>query len=387
MSSNLKFDAKTENVCDDQNPKKLTDLISDCLESIFMHLSMADLFSIAVSNTNFIKTAAMVCKRKYGKKKCMIEPRGVRICEKDIIPSYYTVEIELNQSYNQFAFLRIFGNSISKMFITCDVSNIRRIENYNAEYGFESSVDIESFIFLPTDTPQAMIFMSKALAKQCYQMMGYRKLAVKHMGFIDQKFFNYLFDKRVLDLEHLSIKCKDGIFHEKFTKSDHFIFEELKSFSLDSCTPYLYSRGPPPLIFNQLDSLELKGFCRLSKDWIKFIIQNKNLTKLKLYCNQYFCYHFTWPKPEMTNEQFLKIAKTMTNLRILVMDANLIEIQYFIPEFLLEFKSLMELRLFWDYQLDTKIQVKNVLTENAKEIDYEWDFYTRSRRAAFIRKQ
>ena len=275
----------------------------------------------------------------------MVEPRGVRVCERDAVPSYYTVGIEVNRSYNQFAFLRVFGNSVSEMVITCDVSNNRRIENYVAECCSESTVDIESFIFLPTDTPQSATFMGKALAKQCFQMMGFRQLAVKHSGFIDQKFFSYLFDKRVSELESLSIKCKDGIFHDKINKSDHFVFDDLKSFSLDSGTPYLYSRGPLPLKFSRLENMELKGFCRLSKDWIQFIIQNKNLTKLKLYSTPFGCYHFSWPAPEVTNEQFLKIAKTMTHLKLLVIDADLIEIQYFIPDFLNEFKSLMELRL------------------------------------------
>lgn len=387
ISRNQNINKQNKSTESSSDSIKLTEIISDCLEPIFMYLSMADLYSVAVAHRNFSQTAALVLKQKYGSKKCMIDPSGVRIFDKHTLPPNYATEIESNQTYNQFTFLRLFGNSISRTRVKCDVSKIQHIENYIAEYCFETSVFIESFIFLPTDIPQTEVFMGKALAKQCFQIMGFRKLAIKHSGFIDRRFFVYLFEKRVLNLDKLSIRCKDGIFHDKIKKSEHFVFEDLKSFSLDSGTPYLFSRGPPPLLFNQLDSLELKGFCRLSMDWIKFIIQNKNLTQLKLYCTPLFCYHFAWPMPEVTNEQFLKIAKCMTNLKLLVIDANLIEIQYFLPEFLYEFKSLMELRLFWDYRLDEKIQVEKVLEEIAEEVDYEWDFYTRSRRAAFIRKQ
>lgn len=60
------IDLNDENVNDIPESKNITDLNTDCMAIIFMHLGLNDLLNIADSSSKFYTAACMVYKRQYG---------------------------------------------------------------------------------------------------------------------------------------------------------------------------------------------------------------------------------------------------------------------------------------------------------------------------------
>lgn len=52
-----------------EQPTKCTDLNDDCLQKIFEHLNLIELFNVAVANEWLRPAAGIVYKRKFGMKK------------------------------------------------------------------------------------------------------------------------------------------------------------------------------------------------------------------------------------------------------------------------------------------------------------------------------
>lgn len=157
---------------------RLTDVFDDCLELIFQNLSISDLFNVAVSSNCLINGVLMVFERNNGNKHFMIDPFGIRISEDDEYLSFKT-----SFEWNQFSFLRLFGNSISRLLVQCDVFDIENIKNYVDKYCFKSRVTLESYIFLPSDAPEET-FLRKTLAKHFLRFIDQTRLAVAHGGCI-----------------------------------------------------------------------------------------------------------------------------------------------------------------------------------------------------------
>lgn len=121
-------------VIDAQNASltKLTDVNDDCLEHIFLYLSLRDLLSIADSSKSLKTATDMAFARNFGgkKSKALIDSRTFRF----EVNGY---AVELN---NPYRLLRSFGHLIRNLII--HESKIQRVISYVNEYCSESLTDI-----------------------------------------------------------------------------------------------------------------------------------------------------------------------------------------------------------------------------------------------------
>lgn len=89
---------------------KITELIDDCLEEIFKHLTEVELINVAVASKRFVESCSKVFKRKYNPSTATFG-------------RYYSTGL-IEQTTNK---LRYFGEFISKLDIDYKVKDVKRI--------------------------------------------------------------------------------------------------------------------------------------------------------------------------------------------------------------------------------------------------------------------
>lgn len=119
---------------------KLTDVNHDCLEKVFLHMSLDDLLNIAHTNTKLIPAAEMAFASKFGKKTFKLP------CTSDYqsttrIQTFGNL-IKLFGLKHSLRVLRCFGCSISKLIIFNDYHHYDKIILYTNRYSSESLTEI-----------------------------------------------------------------------------------------------------------------------------------------------------------------------------------------------------------------------------------------------------
>lgn len=115
---------------------KLTDINDDCLEKVFMHLSLNDLLNIAHTNTHLKSAADMVFARKFGKKGYRLYITTLHRNERVQTNGY---DIRINDLKTALRLLRCYGHLILDLSIThYTASSIRtapiKVLHYTSQY-------------------------------------------------------------------------------------------------------------------------------------------------------------------------------------------------------------------------------------------------------------
>lgn len=106
---------------------KITGLNDDCLEKVFIRLTLVDLFNVAVANQWLRPAANAVYKRKFGKKEVhLIRVHGI---QKSPVPDDDGNSIKIYNFKTCLQFLRCFGSSITHLIITYGQSTSRRYDH------------------------------------------------------------------------------------------------------------------------------------------------------------------------------------------------------------------------------------------------------------------
>lgn len=353
----IKFFKKMEPM--DTDELKIANIPYDCLEFIFNNLNMADLFCVTLTNKNFIESAVSAFERNFGHKTFYIDPYKVCLYKNNIVISQ-NAELQFTQSCNQFAFLRNFGKSISKLKVVGEIRNENPIKQYFLEYCPNAIIDIELYIYFSWHSN--LTFVHETL---CEIDNDTKELAIACERLNDD-----LFEKLPTQLEYLALRCKRGYIDDNCTS---VIFDKVKKFKLIAYNAEVFEENPPSIDFGCLYSLEFVGFENLSDKWLDFIMKNKHLTKLTL-CpsSNVICKRNTFPKK--------LLRKLCRHLEILEVDIELINLDYVLT-LLHQSKTLMEIRMYWETHNNADISMK------LRNIPKEWTYYCNLNYGALINKQ
>ncbi|XP_031632435.1 uncharacterized protein LOC116346493 [Contarinia nasturtii] len=119
---------------------QLTDVVDDCLERIFMHLSLEDFLNIAHTNKELKPAADMAFQRKFGKTEFYL-------CDEIYFGSDDDI-VEISDKKSQLRLLRCFGHLITKLEIEGEFA--KKLIGYANEYCFNSltAINIAGFDYI-----------------------------------------------------------------------------------------------------------------------------------------------------------------------------------------------------------------------------------------------
>ncbi|XP_031633903.1 uncharacterized protein LOC116347459 [Contarinia nasturtii] len=124
-----------------KNTMKLTDVIDDCLEHVFMDLSLEDLLNIADTNKELKPAADMAFRRKFGKMEFQLDKDRFQCAIK------LGEHIVINDKKTQLQLLRCFGHSVTKLVLRPPGVFSRRLISYANKFCFNSLTDIKIMHF------------------------------------------------------------------------------------------------------------------------------------------------------------------------------------------------------------------------------------------------
>lgn len=329
---------------------KITGIVDDCLVSIFGYLTMEELFSVALANRKFVVPAALVFHRKYGDMTIRVYPYEIH-AYKDGSRPYEQFYMGWTGPFNEFAFLRIFGSSISKLYIVSYVGAemINAIKSYVSEYCNDEAVTMKFKV--PRRWTTSKYVPLKSLIDTPFRELP-SPLPPAH--------------------ENLVFICTTKCFWDRAT----FVLEHLKHLSLSQCKWSVLE--PPPITFTSLEFLEIHTFFTLGKNWSQFLTRHTNLIKLNLFAHE---------RKFFANDLLLALVTGLPKLKVFALNELNINLE-FIPELLAACTTLKHLRLhegWWDK--DDYETFRAMLTEKViAQIADKWEIHADFRCAAFIRK-
>ncbi|XP_031631960.1 uncharacterized protein LOC116346166 [Contarinia nasturtii] len=207
---------------------KLTDIIDDCLERIFIHSSFDDLLNIAHTNTQLMSAAGTTFKRKFGKTK-------FGLC--DDFPPFQENCILITDKKTQLQLLRSFGHLITELTVELSGKFGKKLITYSSEYCFTSLTVLRiqySDIELLPKKPFANVEVVELLNSRLYEDMDFNKWfpAMRRLNLIKCHVDNKMFVvKNCLHLEQLKVERCNHI-----STKDFFSFlqnnPQLRSLSL-----------------------------------------------------------------------------------------------------------------------------------------------------------
>lgn len=328
---------------------KITDLFDECLENIFGYLKMEELFNVALANVNFVDTAALVFKRKYGQMAIKVHPHEIYAYKYGNY-LFERFKIDWVMPLNEFAFLRIFGKSISKLYVVSyvGVKMENAIKSYVSKY-----------------CPCGVVSMQFVMPSRWTSFV--RTFRWKY---IDEQLFRSSASDLSSSLESLSVRCYDQCFLGRpnitLDHIKHLSFVQLEWARLE----------PPAAAFPNLELLAIQTMYRLSEEWFQFIAQNKYLIKLGLFSHERRCFG---------NDLLLDLIAGLPKLKVLAINELNININ-FIEELLESSTSLKHLRLYEGWWEDEKSFKTMLISKGITRIPEKWDIYADYRCATFIRK-
>lgn len=274
----------------ESNSMKLTDVINDCLEMIFDHLNVRDLFCVALASTKFTEIAKLVFKRNYGES-VMIGDN--RITYRRLV-DFNSPDYQFLQSLNELTFIRIFGDVIQELHVVARSSSalIRHIHEYIAQFftGRKSAVFLVIMKIHNAESNRQPMLTHKTLVQHLQnELSGQESHFAVKCGRLDDRFMTTLVDALPKQIKSLSIDCEYYGFHP----SSKFNLKNLEKCSLIRRRSDLIQtramKMPPPFEFNRLEHLELGLSFPLTDDWRRFITQSNHLTRLKLHSPKKEC--------------------------------------------------------------------------------------------------
>lgn len=330
-------------------PMKVTDLLDECLEHIFGYLKMEELFNVALANANFVDIATLIFKRKYGKMAIKVHPHEIYAYMYGN-HLYERFKIDWVKPLNEFAFLRIFGKSISKLYVVSYVG--MKMENAMKSYVSK---------YCPCDVLTIQFVMPSRWTSF---------VRTFRWKYIDEQLFRHSPSDLSSSLESLSIRCYDQCFLGRSNITldhvKHLSFVQLEWARLE----------PPATAFPNLELLAIQTMYRLSEEWFQFIEQNKHLIKLGLFSHERRCFD---------NDLLLNLVAGLPKLKVLAINELNINID-FIGELLESSTSLKHLRLYEGWWDDEKSFNSMLISRGITQIREKWDVYADYRCATFIRK-
>lgn len=334
--------------CEPNNSTNITKLRKECLELIFSHLKMEELFNVALTSKEFTDIAAKLFKRKYGEMTIRVHPYEI-YAYKDEYRLHEQFDIGWVSPFNEFAFLRIFGSSISTLHIVSLVGKemMDAINSYASLYCSRANVT-KRFIVPHRWTPSKYASLKTLIASTLNESS--KPLPPAH--------------------ESLSFLCSNQIRWQRVS----FILENLKHLSL---TQYEWNTlNPPPITFINLELLEVRTFFSLERKWFQFLTRHKHLIKLNLFSHE---------RKHIEKKLLLELVVGLPRLKILILNVSSIDIES-IPDFLASSNTLKHLRLYagwWDNEDSFRGMFTG--TVNAR-FDDQWDIFAGFGRVTFIRK-
>lgn len=340
------------------NGTKITNLPEECLTEICDNLNMASLFYVSLSNKNLIEPAILAFKRQFSQKTLYVDPYKVCMYKKETVLSE-NVEFYFTQTCNQFSFLRIFGNSISRIKLIGEIRNECAIQEYVSKYCKNAIVDIEFYIFFSWHSN--LTFIPEEL---CEIDSDTKELAIACEGLSDN-----LLRKIPLQIQCLSLQCSGSYVYDS---CQQFVFDQLKKFTLISDNPVIFEENPP-FDFVSLKTLELIGFENVSKKWWNLISKNDGLTKLTLCLSSNVIF-----RRKTIRKRILR--KLLSHLEILEINIQLIDVDFLLKT-LIQSKTIMEVRLLWESSFNDDISI------TLPNVPRGWTYYAGPYRAALINKK
>lgn len=328
--------------------EKITDLLDECLENIFIYLNIEELFNMALANRYFIDMVVLVFKRKYGNMTIKVHPHEIYAYQNNHL--YERFKLDWIKPLNEYAFLRIFGNCILKL----------HIESY---VGIEMKKTIQTYI--TNYCKNGVVSMQYVLPSR-WTSFG----RTFRWMYIDARKFSELSAKLISSVESLSIRCYD----ECILKQINLTLNHIKHLSLAQFE--WLKLEPPEVLFPHLELLAIQTMHRLSKQWFQFIIRHQCLLKLGLFSHErkYFDKHL-----------LLQLVTKLPKLKVLALNELSINFQY-LMELLDSSSSLKHLRLYEGWWNDEKSFKSLLNMEKIEIIDEKWEIYADYRCAVLIRK-
>lgn len=440
-------DAKRQKLLANTN---LTDVNNDCLEHIFGYLKVQDLFSVAMADEGLRYAAESAFKRKYGRKLISFHREGILVYVEDrpqetVYHAYHITEIS-----EQIAFLRRFGQQISKLCIS---------GRNNAEYKLFESVVFEqcvaSLVELSLGDEWSQFTMNvfegiqqpfanvkKASFVRCHFNERAAKLnkwfpQLRHLALIDNTFVaptvvvtKYPHIKRLaignfmeigLTKEHairmvqlnpqitdLSISlAADGYEFQFYRQLNELLpqlnrlhlcwesnsfehhdgaiiaFKHLKKLMIDFSITSFNSNRMLPFAVDQLAELEVNNVPLMTHEWMHFITQNKELTKLSVLPINFSDAFFDRPN----NQDLKQFGKELPKLTELTIDVSKITVNC-IVQFVSKCDSIVTLRLYWDKLGFSKFQYEYSTrgTDIFRKIQDKWNVCVSAGRIVLERK-
>lgn len=371
-----KLGLESQAVRGDDATIKITDIESKCLERIFRHLNLKDLFSVAMANKNFTDAAVQVFKRKFGKKQMKIDPYRIWISKHTRFMDTES-EIARIETLSQLSFIRLFGKYLSKLRVVCHPGAEDIVYDYIDQYCRRQVREVELCIYHRwNEGPVIKDHLSLAAAKKVIQREPQIKhLAIQHTGNWNDgaEVFNAIQPY----LEKLSIAfCRNACSHISPLEWKPLHFPNMKRFSLNISNAVPNKSKDlghaPPFTFAKLEVMELVGENFFTKKWFDFIAANKNLTRLNLYTEV----------DERLFRALWSCITTLPKLEILAVHKSFIHFKR-LNDFLLAIGHLKQLRIYSDPVFGRP--VPEATDNQIDKIIKQWDYYHDGYDAAFIR--
>lgn len=360
-------------------PKKIIDLIDDCLETIFGHLDLHSLFSVGVASEWLRPAANVVYKRKFSNN--MINFHGVQLPHDfhyyrahahayTNIKEYFSVcfgKVSFTDFKICLQFLRCFGSSLSNVHMYYHGSNSQRydyIHQYLNKYCAETLLELELII-----KPRLLIkHFDKPFVKVQTVALHYCHLGEQFPSFRQWfpnarslKQFNVLMDDRWVDepfehLEYVRIDVNNGLKRDGFTKTEAVQL-------LRSC--------------RQLKSLEIHmpGRQGMNMPTLLNIIEEKLAIEVLALCMDRYC---TTPK--------LTEIQRLINEHPLLVELHVKNFKFTIGSALAVIRQLNRLKTFYFQFNDPleSVQLANHLDGNQWKIR---TYVSREKRYAFLTRR
>lgn len=352
------------------------DVVEDCLDLIFNHLDALDLVRVALAHDKFYSVASRVFKRMYRKTELIVYPSEVSFLAEPNVEKYMT---DIIKQFNQLTFLRMFGNFPSRLIIESNVNATmkEKMDHYVNEYCSESITTIQYRANFSRELA-VQNYMSHTQAEQTLPWNSQIKdLAIKYRNTWDIGLTSNFFNNQRFKLDTLSIACGRGylaVFDWEKLK-----FGKMKRFTMEISGPF--PTNSPPISFESLEVLELKGESWLTKDWFEFIKQHKDLKQLKIIIDV----AIQQDRHRQLFPHLCECIEMLPKLQMLMINANFIHADN-LAAFLLTSNSLTEVRLYWSpWQMKFKASVE--FEETITVLNGWWNAYFGVGRVTFLREQ
>lgn len=242
--------------------------------------------------------------------------------------------------------MRIFGACISNLRVvirnSSEMARQTRIyfERYcNADANLKLSILKGSERYENQNFPD---FTSRQLVSHLHNELSSDKthFAIKCTPLNDD-LIDVLFTGLPPHIESLSIDFDLNIFRS----STNYVFEHVKRFSLFRNEDQILTKAmrmPPPIDFARLEVLELRCPDILNDEWLEFISKNEHLVKLKLK-------RATGQETPFENDQWRKLIAAMPNLKVLEVDARLINYNNYLEYTQSSSNYSVDIRLYIPY--------------------------------------